>query len=81
MRYMASVYCSGLYCLQVLNDNYVLFPTDPTVLSQDDDGDRVDKIDKVASVAGNRKNQYEEHLFQCEDERYEVCKFLFLPAF
>jgi Sin3 family co-repressor len=33
-----------------------------------------EKLEKGSSINSsvNKKNQYEEHLFQCEDERYEV---------
>lgn len=46
----------SLYVLQVLNDSWVSVPTG----SED------------FSFKNMRKNQYEEALFRCEDERYEI---------
>jgi paired amphipathic helix protein Sin3a len=51
--------CSGRtkLCDEVLNDTYVLHPSWPEDLS---------------SLSAYKKNQYEEHMYQCEDERYEL---------
>ena len=51
--------CSGRseLCDEVLNDAYALHPSWP---------------DDITSLGPHRKNQYEEHIYQCEDERYEL---------
>jgi len=51
--------CSGRseLCDEVLNDTYALHPSWP---------------DDITSLGPHRKNQYEEHIYQCEDERYEL---------
>jgi len=51
--------CSGRsgLCDEVLNDTYALHASWP---------------DDMMSLGPHRKNQYEEHMYQCEDERYEL---------
>jgi len=51
--------CSGRseLCDEVLNDMYALHASWP---------------DDMISLGPHRKNQYEEHIYQCEDERYEL---------
>jgi len=51
--------CSGRseLCDEVLNDTYALHASWP---------------DDMTSLGTHRKNQYEEHMYQCEDERYEL---------
>ena len=51
--------CSGRseLCDEVLNDTYALHASWP---------------DDMISLGPHRKNQYEEHIYQCEDERYEL---------
>ena len=51
--------CSGRseLCDEVLNDTYALHPSWP---------------DDMINLGLHRKNQYEEHMYQCEDERYEL---------
>ena len=51
--------CSGRseLCDEVLNDTYALHPAWP---------------EDMTSLGPHRKNQYEEHMYQCEDERYEL---------
>jgi len=51
--------CSGRseLCDEVLNDQYALHAAWP---------------DDITSLGPHRKNQYEEHMYQCEDERYEL---------
>lgn len=50
--------CSGrtMLCRQVLNDTWVSFPT----WSED------------STFVTSRKTQYEEYIYRCEDERFEV---------
>ena len=43
-------------CLQVLNDTWVSFPS----WSED------------STFVSSKKTQYEEHIYRCEDERFEV---------
>jgi len=51
--------CSGRseLCDEVLNNTYALHASWP---------------DDMTSLGPYRKNQYEEHMYQCEDERYEL---------
>lgn len=51
--------CSGrtALCKEVLNDTWVSFPT----WSED------------STFVTSRKTQYEEYIYRCEDERFEVC--------
>jgi len=51
--------CSGRseLCDEVLNNTYALHASWP---------------DEMISLGPHRKNQYEEHMYQCEDERYEL---------
>jgi len=51
--------CSGRseLCDEVLNDNYALYAAWP---------------EDMTNLGPHRKNQYEEHMYQCEDERYEL---------
>jgi hypothetical protein len=51
--------CSGrtTLCKEVLNDTWVSFPT----WSED------------STFVTSRKTQYEEYIYRCEDERFEVC--------
>lgn len=53
--------CSGrtTLCKEVLNDTWVSFPT----WSED------------STFVTSRKTQYEEYIYRCEDERFEVCIF------
>jgi len=53
--------CSGrtTLCKEVLNDTWVSFPT----WSED------------STFVTSRKTQYEEYIYRCEDERFEVCMF------
>lgn len=53
--------CSGrtALCKEVLNDTWVSFPT----WSED------------STFVTSRKTQYEEYIYRCEDERFEVCMF------
>ena len=53
------------YDTQVLNEEYVLHPS-PLSDSEDDPGS-----DNVC-----KRNAYEEHIYQCEDERYEVSNMI-----
>lgn len=63
--------CSGRtgLCKEVLNDTWVSFPS----WSED------------STFVTSRKTQYEEYIYRCEDERFEVCMgvmhcFRFSPA-
>lgn len=51
--------CSGRseLCDEVLNDQYALHAAWP---------------EDMTNLGPHRKNQYEEHMYQCEDERYEL---------
>lgn len=47
-------------CVQVLNDTWVSFPS----WSED------------STFVSSKKTQYEEHIYRCEDERFEVRNLL-----
>ena len=47
-------------CKEVLNDTWVSFPS----WSED------------SQFVSSRKTQFEEHIYRCEDERFEVCIYL-----
>jgi len=57
----------------VLNDSYMLYPMDPKAQKKDSD-EKDENLEKTTNISSNvnKKNQFEEHLYQCEDERYEV---------
>jgi paired amphipathic helix protein Sin3a len=54
--------CSGRtsLCKEVLNDTWVSFPS----WSED------------STFVTSRKTQFEEHIYRCEDERFEVCNMV-----
>ena len=52
--------------MQVLNDQYTLYPHSTTD-SENDEDDGEEDFD-----SSSRRNVHEDHVFQCEDERYEV---------
>lgn len=66
--YEETLYSGSFWMQQVLNDTWVSFPS----WSED------------STFVSSKKTQYEEHMYRCEDERFEVRlphKRTFLPAF
>lgn len=56
--------CLSLSHSKVLNDTWVSFPS----WSED------------STFVSSKKTQYEEHIYRCEDERFEVRGFSLIPA-
>ena len=54
--FTSDLFSDRVHCVQVLNDTWVSIPT----WSED------------STFVTSRKSQFEEHIYRCEDERYEV---------